>query len=162
VASPPAVLPPLAPPTIVMSSLLHSTSGEAVAPQTRPRRCNAAYDPPAQNGNDFHTVPSLAQAADGVVRGCAEPLPAVLTASQRGELELAAARAARASISRKPTSKRARQTPTHLREFTSGDDSSDVDSDLELQRLPLEEQERLLQQRMATGGNDKDARRLKR
>ena len=166
---PPTAVPPL--PPIVMSSLLHSTSGEALGPQSRPRRGNAAYDPSPLHANDVHTVPSLAPAADGGVRGAAEPSgvvgggpPAVvvLTASQRGELELAAARAARASTSRKPTSKRARQTPMHLREFTSGDDSSDVDSDVELQRLPLEEQERLLQQRLATGANDKDARRLKR
>lgn len=109
--------------------------------------------PDTRHGKHEPLSPSAAAAAAAAVG------PAGLTASQRGELELAAARASRVAAStRRPPSKRARPVPQH---HDSDSDSGD-DSDVELAKLPPEEQERLLSARLAAGANDKDARRLKR
>ncbi|KXZ54492.1 hypothetical protein GPECTOR_4g557 [Gonium pectorale] len=112
------------------------------------------------------------------------PIPALsgntgkagLTLSQRGELELAKARADRAAAGRKAGpgasgggggAKRGRgggsagEASVPVSEDDDGGEHSD--GELELSRLTPEEQERLLSARLAGGGtSDKDARRLKR
>ncbi len=102
-----------------------------------------------------------------------------LTASQRGELELAKARAERAAASRKTTgasgsnaagrsssAKRGRGGPSANHNNHSDDDDEDYvasDGELELAKLSPEEQERIITAKLASGTTtDKDARRLKR
>lgn len=94
-----------------------------------------------------------------------------LTASQRGELELAKARAERAAASRKTTGASGSSAAGRSSSAKRGranhpatdDNDEDYDDDIELAKLSPEEQERIISAKLASGTTtDKDARRLKR
>lgn len=114
----------------------------------------------------FQQVPQLPPGPSSSAAVC-KPEPshvpfgtaAQLTPSQRGELELAKQRAERAAQGRKPAGTK-RQRQQVVEDFS--DDGSD--SDLDFSKLSPDEQEKLINEKLANGQGhtDKDARRLKR